>query len=93
MGKLKNAKIMAYEMMIDTIDDLSIQKWDEVEDMIENAKIELQEEIWNQISCIIEDHEDFGFLDMDDMEEILEEELGTGIEDTIEDYIYTNWGL
>ena len=93
MGKLKNAKIMAYEMMIDVIDEHTINAWDEIEDYIENRKVELQEDIFSTISCMIEDHEDFGFLDMDDMEEILEDELGTGFDDTIEDYIYTNWNM
>ena len=93
MGKLKNAKIMAYEMIIDTIDELTIDTWDQVEDYIENEKAELRDTIYSQLETMIEGHEDFGFLDMDDLEEILEEELGTGLDDTIEDYIYTNWGI
>ena len=93
MGKLKNAKIMAYEMIIDTIDELTIDTWDQVEDHIENEKAELRDTIYSQLEIMIDGHEDFGFLDMDDLEEILEEELGTGLDDTIEDYIYTNWGI
>ena len=93
MGKLKNLKIMLHEAVIDVIDELSIDAWDEVEDFVENRKIELQEDVWNHLAHMIEDHEDFGLFDMDDIDEILEEELGTDLNNTIDDYIYTNWGI
>ena len=93
MGKLKNIKIMAEEAVVDIIDDLTITAWDDIEDMIEDRKEELREDIWNQIACMFEDHEDFGILDMDDIDEILEDSLGTDLNNTIEDYIYSNWGL
>ena len=93
MGKLKNAKIMLEEAVVDIVDEMTIDAWDEVQDVIEDRKDELREDVWNRITMLIEDHEDFGLFDMDDVDEILEENLGTDLNGTVDDYIYTNWDV
>ena len=93
MGKLKNAKIMLEEAVVDIVDEMSIDMWDEIEDMIEDRKDELREDVWNRITMLIEDHDDFNLFDMDDVDEILEDSIGTDLNNTVDDYIYTNWGM
>ena len=93
MGKLKNSKIMLEEAIIDLIDEMSIDAWDELLDVIEDRKEELREDIWNNVAIMIEDHEDFGLFDMDDVDEIMEEAHGTDLNGTVDDYIYSNWDV
>ena len=93
MGKLKNAKIMLEEAVVDIIDDMTIEAWDEMLDMIEDRKEELREDVWNRITILLDDHEDLGLFDMDDVDEILENSLGTDLNGTTDDYIYTNWDV
>ena len=91
MGKLKNSKIMLEEAVVDIVDEMSIDMWDEILDMIEDRKEELREDVWNRITILLDDHEDLGLFDMDDVDEILEDSLGTDLAGTVDDYIYTNW--
>ena len=93
MGKLKNAKIMLEEAIIDEIDAATIDAWDELLDIIEDKKDELREDIWNRIAILIEDHPEFGLFDMDDVDEIMEDAHGTDLNNTVDDYIYSNWDV
>ena len=93
MGKLKDIKIRAHEAMIDIIDEMTIDAWDEVEDYIENRKIELQEDIAATIESMFEQDEELSILDADDYDLIMEDEIGTDLAQTVDDYIYTNWGI
>ena len=93
MGKLKDLKIRAHESMIDIIDEMTLDAWDEVEDYIENRKLELQEDIVANIESMFELDDELSILDTDDYDLILEDEIGTDLAMTIDDYIYTNWGI
>lgn len=93
MGKLKEIRIRAHESMIDIIDELTIDAWDEVEDYIENRKMELQDDILATIEAMFEQDEELSILDADDYDLIMEDELGTDLAQTIDDYIYTNWSV
>ena len=93
MGKLKNAKIMLEEAVVDIVDEMTLEAWDEVLDLIEDKKTEIQEDVWNRITILLDDHEDLGLFDMDDVDEVLEESQGLDLNGVVDDYIYTNWDV
>ena len=93
MGKLKNAKIMLEEAVTDIVDEMTLEAWDEVMDLIEDKKTEIQEDVWNRITILLDDHEDLGLFDMDDVDEVLEESQGLDLNGVVDDYIYTNWDV